>query len=206
MSCCKKSQSSIRIVKSCCASQGPQGPQGEVGPQGPSDGPQGATGAQGPTGAQGVASAADFAEFYALMPGDNTATIGIGAPLSLPQDGATSAGSIARVGGTSDVSFNLAIAGFYEVAWQVSVAEAAQMALYVDSGSAVGTSGGQITHTVVGRATGTSQLSGHTIIQTLSINTQISLRNAGSAAALTITPNAGGTDAVSANIVIKRIA
>ena len=66
--------------------QGPQGPQGLQGPQGAA-GPQGETGAQGPTGpqgetgAQGPAGVSEFADFFALMPPDNAATVHLGGML-----------------------------------------------------------------------------------------------------------------------------
>lgn len=61
-------------------------------------------------------------------------------------------------------------------------------------------------YTVVGRATGTDQIIGMAIITTTSINSILTVRNpAGNAAALTITPNAGGTRPVSAHLVITQI-
>lgn len=63
-----------------------------VGPTGPT-GPTGATGPQGETG--GVLN---FADFYALMPPDNTATVAPGTDVSFPQDGPNSGSDIARIG------------------------------------------------------------------------------------------------------------
>lgn len=63
----------------------------------------------------------------------------------------------------------------------------------------------KILRTVTGRATGTSILSDRTLIKTTVVNTQISINNGASASAITITPIAGGTDSVSANLVIRRI-
>jgi hypothetical protein len=60
-------------------------------------------------------------------------------------------------------------------------------------------------YTVVGRATGTSQISQSCLIQTVAPNSVISVNNpAGEAAALTITPLAGGTSPVSAHLMITR--
>ena len=147
----------------------------------------------------------NFAEFYALMPGDNAATVAVDAPLLLPQDGPSFGSVITR---SSPSAFQLATVGFYEVSWQVSVTEAAQMLLWVNSGAVVGAGAApaKIPYTVIGRATGTSQLVGRSTIETTVPNTIISLRNGASASALTITPIAGGTDSVSANIVIRQLA
>ena len=61
--------------------------------------------------------------------------------------------------------------------------------------------------TVVGRATGTSQIIGMAIVNTTTINSILTVRNpAGNAAALTITPVDGGTRPVSAHLVIIQIA
>jgi len=63
-----------------------------------------------------------------------------------------------------------------------------------------------LAYTVVGRATGTSQLVGTTLITTTKTNSILTVRNpAGNSTALTITPQAGGTRAVSASLVITRL-
>lgn len=166
--------------------QGPQGIQGEIGPVGP----------QGPQGEQGPAGAVlSFADFYALMPPDNAATVAPGADVSFPQDGPNGGGEITRLG--SD-SFNLGEIGAYQILFQVSVGEAGQLILTLN--------GADLAYTVVGRATGTSQITGIAIVQTTSVNSVLTVRNpAGSAAALTITPLAGGVRSVSAHLVITRI-
>ena len=66
--------------------------------------------------------------------------------------------------------------------------------------------GDELVYTVVGRATGTSQIVGIAIVETTSINSILTVRNpADNAAALTITPLAGGTEPVSAHLVIIQI-
>lgn len=66
--------------------------------------------------------------------------------------------------------------------------------------------GADLAYTVVGRATGTSQIVGMAIVTTTSVNSILTVRNpAGNAAALTITPLAGGTRPVSAHLVITQI-
>jgi len=164
--------------------------QGGIGIVGP-PGPTGATGAQGPAG--GVL---DFADFFALMPPDNAATVGVGTDVSFPQNGPSSGtGLIARLNATQ---FNLADIGVYQVLFQVSVTEAGQLILTLN--------GADLAYTVVGRATGTSQIIGMALVSTSSINSILTVRNpAGNSTALTITPLAGGTRSVSAHLVITRI-
>lgn len=135
-----------------------------------------------------------FSEFYALMPGDNTATIAAGTAINFPQNGRSN-GVITR---SSANQFLLPDVGTYQVNWQVSVDEAGQLALQLN--------GNMLTNTVVGRATGTSQIVGNTIITTTISNSLLGVvYPAGNTPALTVTPNAGGNSAVSANLVITRI-
>lgn len=66
--------------------------------------------------------------------------------------------------------------------------------------------GAPIDYTVVGRATGTSDITGLFLITTTTENSVLTVRNpAGNPAALTITPLAGGTNPVSAHLVITQI-
>lgn len=59
---------------------------------------------------------------------------------------------------------------------------------------------------MVGRATGTSQIVEMTIVTTTTTNSILTVHNpAGNAAVLTITPLAGGTQPVSAHLVITQI-
>ena len=168
---------------------GPQGIQGEVGPVGP-EGPQGIQGEQGPAG--GVLS---FADFYALMPPDNAATVAPGTDVSFPQDGPNSGADITRLGADS---FELGPIGTYQILFQVSVTEAGQLILTLN--------GEDLPYTVAGRATGTSQIVGMALVETTTENSVLTVRNPeGTAAALTITPLAGGVRPVSAHLVIMQI-
>lgn len=168
--------------------RGPAGPTGATGPQGPA-GPTGATGPQGPAGVL------NFADFYALMPPDNAATVAPGTDVSFPQDGPSSGPNIVRTGPDS---FNLALIGTYYVFFEVSVDEAGQFILTLN--------GDDLAYTVAGRATGASQIVGTAIVTTTVINSILTVRNpAGNAAALTITPLAGGTRPVSAHLIILQI-
>ena len=162
------------------------GPTGATGPTGP---------AGGPTGPAGTSGVLDFADFYALMPPDNAATVAPGTDVSFPQDGPNSGAGIAR---TSASSFNLPEIGTYQILFQVSVSEAGQLVLTLN--------GAELSYTVVGRATGTSQIVGMALVAPTSINSVLTVRNpADNAVALTITPLAGGTEPVSAHLVIMQI-
>jgi len=174
---------------------GPIGPQGPIGETGPA-GPQGPVGETGPAGPQGPAGGVlNYADFYALMPPDNAATVAPGTDVSFPQDGPTSGSGIARSGPDA---FTLADIGTYQVLFQVSVTEAGQLLLTLN--------GEDLAYTVVGRATGATQIVGMAIVETTVINSVLTVRNPeGTAAALTITPLAGGTRSVSAHLVITQI-
>ena len=170
---------------------GPAGPVGPIGVTG-STGPAGATGATGATGASGTI---DFSDFFALMPPDNAATVAPGTDVSFPQNGPTSGAAIARTGPST---FDLSTIGTYQVMFQVSVNEPGQLILTLN--------GADLAYTVVGRATGTSQIAGMALVTTTVINSILTVRNpAGNSAALTITPLAGGTRPVSAHLVITRL-
>lgn len=66
--------------------------------------------------------------------------------------------------------------------------------------------GEDLEYTVVGRATGVSQIVGMAIVETAVTDSVLTVRNpAGSAAALTITPLAGGSRSVSAHLVITQL-
>jgi hypothetical protein len=138
-----------------------------------------------------------YGYFYALMPPDNAATVAAASAVDFPRDGATN--GISRA---SNSEFILPAIGVYEVTWQVSVTEAGQLIVGLDSGSGVV----EQPDTVVGRATGTSQITNHVLVTTTSAFSVLSIRNpAGNSPALTITPLAGGTHAVSASLLIMQI-
>ena len=68
----------------------------------------------------------NYADFFALMPPDNAATVAPGTDVSFPQDGPSSGSGITRSGPDS---FNLAEIGSHQVLFQVSVTEAGQLIL-----------------------------------------------------------------------------
>ncbi|MGO4108192.1 collagen-like protein [Paenibacillus sp. YAF4_2] len=181
---------------------GPQGLAGLAGAIGAAGltGPTGATGPAGPAGPAGPVGPAGgvlgFADFFALMPPDNAATVAPNTDVSFPQDGPISGTAITRINASS---FNLAAIGTYQVLFQVNVNEAGQLILTLN--------GADLAYTVVGRATGTSQIVGMALVQTTVINSVLTVRNpAGNSTALTITPLAGGTRSDSAHLVIMQIA
>ena len=173
---------------------GPAGPAGATGAAGPA-GPPGAAGAVGPAGPPGASGSSDYADFFALMPPDNAATVAPGTDVSFPQNGPSSASVITRTGpGT----FNLAAIATYQVMFQVSVNEPGQLILTLN--------GADLAYTVVGRATGTSQIVGTALVSTNVVNSILTVRNpAGNSTALTVTPLAGGTRPVSAHLTIVRL-
>jgi hypothetical protein len=167
---------------------GPTGPQGPAG----NDGATGPQGIQGNVGPAGPAGSSDYADFYALMPGDNTAIVDFDNDVEFPQNGPNSATGITRVSATT---FNLADVGTYEVHFTVSVDEPCQLQLRLN--------GMGLSSTVVGRATGNSQITGNFLIQTSVPNSFLSVMNTGFP--FTITPIAGGFNPVSAHLVIKKM-
>jgi hypothetical protein len=188
-----------------CAAKPPtasnlRGPRGKTGRRGQiglvgsagASGPAGVAGASGPAGATGPAGSSDFAEFYALMPPDNAATVAPGDAVQFPRDGPTS-GDITRLGAST---FELPTIGTYSVSFSVSVDEAGQLVLALN--------GAPLPYTVYGRATGTSEITGTALVETATPDSVLSLDNpAGNSTALTITPLAGGTDPAAASLTIE---
>jgi hypothetical protein len=117
-----------------------------------------------------------------------------GDAVDFPQDGPQS-GGIVRL----DVdSFTLSEIGVYRVSFQASVTEPGQLLLTLN--------GTELAYTVVGRATGTSQIVGESLVRTTTVNALLEVVNpAGNTPALTITPLAGGTRPVSASLVIQKL-
>ena len=85
----------------------------------------------------------------------------------------------------------------YQVLFQVSVTEPGQLVVTLNTI--------ELAYTVVGRATGTSQIVGICLVQTTTSNSSLTINNpTGNTPALTITPVAGGTHPVSAHLTITR--
>ena len=99
-----------------------------------------------------------------------------GIDVSVPQDGPNSGGGITRTGPSS---FNLAQIGSCQILFNVGVKEAGQLILTLN--------GEDLDYTVVGRATGTSDIIGMSIVTTTEINSILTVRNpAGNSTAYTI--------------------
>src|ERR1700730_5368842 len=214
---------SVRSHASACVptptpgALGPRGPRGVAGPAGHRGsrgrrgvpGPQGVTGVTGLTGSTGAIGPAgltgatgatgpsvtgNFAEFFALMPPDNAATVAPNTAVQFPQNGPMS-GTIARLGAGT---FNLPNVGTYRMSFSVSVTEPGQLVVSLNTA--------QLPYTVYGRATGTSQIAGTALVQTSTVNSVLSINNpVGKSPPLTITPVAGGVDPAVASLVIEQI-
>jgi hypothetical protein len=82
--------------------------------------------------------------------------------------------------------------------FSVSVNEAGQLMLALNSVEQL--------YTVYGRATGTSEISGEALVMTSAKSAVLKVINpSGNAAALTVTPEAGGTHAAVASIVVQQL-
>ncbi len=136
-----------------------------------------------------------FADFYALMPPDNADSVAPGTDVSFPENGSVSGTEITRL---TDDSFNLAAIGTYQIFFEVNANQAGQLVLTLN--------GVDLDYTVAGRATGASPIIGMALVTTTAANSVLTVRNpASNPAALIITPNAGGTRAVSAHLIITQI-
>jgi hypothetical protein len=128
------------------------------------------------------------------MPSDNVGGVAAGTDVAFPQNGPTS-GVIVR---SSPTQFTLPAIGTYQIMFQVSVIEAGQLVLVLN--------GTELLYTMVGRASGTSQIVGMSVVTTTVVNSTLSVRNpAGNPVALTVAPLAGGTQPVSAHLVITQL-
>jgi hypothetical protein len=179
---------------------GVQGIAGVAGPAG-APGLAGAAGSQGIPGIPGAPGILSFGDFYALQGGMSMYTdnpgggIAAGAAVNFPRDGSISATGITPL---TTSSFNLATIGTYLVLFQVDVASAAQLMLRLNLAP--------IPDSVVGRATGSSQITGLSVISTTISNSVLEVINPPSNSTVVVIPaNDGGTQAISAHLVIIRI-
>ncbi len=129
------------------------------------------------------------------MPGDNPDPIAPNEDVAFPQDGPNSGTTVQR---TSDTSFTLTEAGTYLVSFQATAEEAGQLILTLN--------GTDLPYTVVGRDALGSQITGTVLVTTTADNAVLTVRNPdGTADPLTLTPNAGGTRPVSAQLTIVQL-
>ena len=134
------------------------------------------------------------------MPIDNPTAIAVGSDVRFPQDGSTSGSYVVR---TNATTFSLNAIGTYLVLFQVGVTESGQLILTLDSGLGAVEQGS----TVVGRATGTNQIVGISLVTTTAASSSLTVRNPlGNSTPLNITALAGGFRPVSAHLTIMRIA
>ena len=130
------------------------------------------------------------------MPPDNTAAIAAGGDVAFPQNGPIANTNIGRI---DDSSFLLAPIGTYMVTFTVPVSEAGQLVLTLNDS--------ELPYTLVGRNATDSQIVGTALITTTAENSTLTVRNPATATApITVTPGAGGTEAVSAQLVIVQLA
>jgi hypothetical protein len=161
---------------------GRQGPTGPTGPGGP-------TGPTGPQGAGGGSLVVDYASFFSLA--GSIAPVANDAPFPFTLSGPAGGAAITR---SSASTFTLNTTGTYEVTWQTSVTEPGQTQLALN--------GAGLPDTTVGRATGTSQIYGSTLISATSGDTLSVLNKSGGALTLT-PPDGSSTHAISATLTIK---
>ncbi len=176
-------------------SGGSVGIAGIAGPQG-APGLAGAAGAAGILGIPGIPGAPgilDYSDFYALMGPDNGGMIAGGSPVQFPRIGSTTG----VISATGPATFLLPTIGTYLVQFQVDVLAAAQLQLSLNTIP--------LSATVVGRATGTTQIIGISLVTTTTSNSVLEVINPPANVPLTIPPDDGGTHPISAHLVIIRI-
>jgi hypothetical protein len=165
---------------------------GPIGPQG-IQGPQGLTGPVGPQGPEGPIGPVEFADFYALVPLDDSVDITPGQPIPFPRDGANSDSMITRV---DDHTFNLLEKGFYKVIYRMTVLQPSQLILRLN--------GIELPPTLSGISVGGSQMSETAIIVTTTTNAKLSVINPNSALThINLAPFSGGLSPVSAHLIIE---
>ena len=147
------------------------------------------------TGAALNALVLEYADFYALMPGNNSVPLPAGAAVQFPLT-AIDTGYVASHLTSSLVSLNKT--GTYWIEFTVNVIETGQLALRLN--------GVQLPSTVFGRNSNSSSITGMSIIATSVANSTLEVVNPASAThSLTITPSAGGLEPVTAHLIIIRM-
>jgi len=162
-----------------------------------SSGSTGATGSTGSTGGTGTGSTVSYSLFFGRSGAegdpDYSIPVPVGSAVPFPQAGPTNGAATAA----SSSTFTLVAGGDYEVKWQLSVTEAGQLQ--------VALGGVGLPDTVVGRATGTNQIVGSTIITATAGQVLSIINPPGNAAALTVTPEAGGNSPATGTLSIKKV-
>lgn len=156
-------------------------------------GAAGAAGIQGIPGIPGAPGILDYSDFFALMGPDNAGPILGGSAVAFPRVGSTT-GAIFATGPTT---FLLPTIGTYLVQFQVDVTQPAQLQLSLNTVP--------LPATVVGRATGTTQIIGVSLVTTSSAGSILQVINPPTNGLLSLPPNDGGTHSISAHLVVVRI-
>lgn len=148
--------------------------------------------------AAGGACSCGFGYFYNK---EVSATVAIAAPFPFDTDGPFTASVFAHTASSTvatSAPITILVAGTYRVEYSVTVAEARQIALYLN--------GAVVDSTIYGAATGTVVTTAFAII-TAAANDVLTLRNHLSAAALTlVTPSGGTAENTTNSILIVKIA
>jgi hypothetical protein len=138
-----------------------------------------------------------MADFYAIMgpdDNDNPGVIPVGSPIAFPQTAVTVGSGITS--GSGGTEFTLASAGTYSVYFDVAISDTAQLVLYLNLAP--------LAYTMVGRNGGTNQVVGMFLV-TAAAGDFLSVLNQ-SQTSIAVTTNAGGTNPVSAHLIITRVA
>ena len=129
------------------------------------------------------------------MPPDNAAAIAAGSDVEFARNGVTSGGSITRITASS---FGLNEVGVYQVQFVANVTEPSQLVLTLN--------GTELPYTVSGTASSPGQIVGTALVQTTEAASTLTVRNPAAATTpVNIAASAGGTDAVSAHLIITQL-
>jgi len=137
-----------------------------------------------------------FMDAYALMPTDNSSTIAVGSDVAFPRLGSSSTSDIVPL---TTSSFTLGPIGVYDVYFQVGVTDASgcQLALTLNN---------VLQPQSVSGLLGSDVIIGRTLLTTTVVNSVVTVRNpTGNLRPITVTASLGGTNSVSAHLIITRL-
>ena len=136
-----------------------------------------------------------YADFYALMPTDNSGNIVAGADIAFPRTGSTSASDITLVTATT---FKLGPIGTYKIECNVVISQPGQFVVTVNNVENAFTAAG-------GADLSGNHLSNSVIITTTVVDSIITIRNPVGNSTITLAASAGGSLPTSAHLVITRL-
>lgn len=142
-----------------------------------------------------VAGRQQFSEFYSVVPGSNAAPIPAGSTVEFLNDGLFYSDRIVRDSLNVD-DFILKDVGFYKVSFNATINAAGQLGVLL--------AGALVPRSVVGIA-GAGQLSGSCVVSVTVANSVLSIVNPVGGSTFSLTPSAGGTGAVSCNLLIEKV-